>query len=271
MTDSVAPKIVETNPRIPTVLGIFNILIGALILLYWLGLIAWSLAMPALTEQFLTIGQRNRLEQMSMLEARIAALKAESTKSQTSEARKQAIREEITDLELDLELDYGDLRGGGAMGLGRTIHYWADVAVGVVANVLLIYSGLGLMALRPWSRTMALWLAAFKVAWLTAMTALAFMVIIPQEVRETQTTLLKMEAREQRRNGGGSPLPFRTPADVAAITAQTSAAFTTTEFLISLAYPLLILWLLNKQTVKDAIRLSSPGEATPVLVAEVRG
>ena len=81
----------------------------------------------------------------------------------------------------------------------------------------MIVAGVGLLGLRPWSRTAALWVAGLKLGRLAVIASVAFLLLIPYQVQKAQRTT----TRHLARSGGTMPPGY--PASMGIETARMTA------------------------------------------------
>lgn len=250
------PGFVTTNPRIPALIGTLNLIFGIMLLLYALGWIAWTLALPHRSTYFTTEHQMQRSKELAKKEGELAELKKQEATASPAEV-KSRLRSEIVALENDLELNFRDLRKVSQKeDLRIVVPEWIDAILGLVLSILMVVSGIWLLELRSWGRTLALWVAATKVAWLTLGFFYALTVTIPIATEQVMVEFQKEAANTGPVMGGVSPKMIAGTTAAAAGTTAVAAA------LISAIFPSLTIWLLNKQTVKAAF-LTVPRREKP--------
>lgn len=131
----------------------------------------------------------------------------------------------------------------------------ADAVSGMVLNLLLLISGAGLLMLRPWGRTLAVWTAWLKIARLVALYLFAVFVTVPVISKLVGNMAEKMIAEQAA--GRGAP-PVGTLTMVYAVMGTVLAVG---MILIGVIYPAISLWLLNKPASKAACRAAPPAAA----------
>lgn len=255
MVSEKAPRYIHTNTRIPSLVGMLNVIFGIMLLLYALGWIAWTLAAPHLAKAFLTDKQIERAEEKARKETQLEDLKKREL-AETSPEKKTTLNKEIMALETDIDQNYRDTRSliEQEKDLRIAIPEWIDAAMNLVGSVLMIVSGIGLLSLRQSGRTLALWVAGVQLAWAAFSFIYALTVTIPVSVEQVVVAFRK----EAVRNG---PTPFiRTPNMIGEMTAGAAGVMAVATFVFSAIYPSITLWLLNKNTVKAAFLVVSARE-----------
>ena len=241
---------VVPNPRIPSTLGTLHILIGALMIVASLGMIVWELLSPALTAWMVQQNQEPVAKARAERESRIAALKTQEA-AEKSTAKRDQLKAERAMLEDEAERERAASDPDGAKKpLWESVYFWTREASGLVLNVLMIVAGAGLLALRHWGRSLALWIAGLKLARLFVLTALSMMVLIPDQVQKVQATALRSFSQ-----GPGFAMPGGArgwATMIAQTTAVSSSLGSVAYWLFGSLFPALTLWLLNKRSVQAA-------------------
>lgn len=237
-------NVVIPNPRIPSILGTLNIAFGILLILSSLCLIAWTIMLARLE-------QSTRAARTPKLEERLTDLRAR-LQAEPNSGERARLQSQIDALEEEKADNEGaaDLLGGQTMKDPIiAVPFWIDHGLGVILNLLMLASGVGLVALRPWGRKLALGVAGLKLAKLAVLTLVTVFVIVPFQITQTRTTWAKLEMRQS---------PGMTPArklanDMALMTATYATVSAVGFGLVGMVYPALSLWLLNKPSTRAAL------------------
>lgn len=175
-----ASEFVRPRPGLPKTIGAFHLVIGGFLFLaglVFLQDIGPSIAQnqpatfePDLTQQIFEATVQQQLIQLDVRE-----------KAATDEAERARIKEERTALsvkfpkladQVDVNAINRDLRW-------VTWYLWADFVSGPILNLLMLASGIGLLQLRTWARTMGAWVSALKLVRLVALTLFLVVAMIP--------------------------------------------------------------------------------------------
>jgi hypothetical protein len=170
----------ETTPtNIPHTLGILNIVFGIFLLLcfacYGMQVVAHGLlgtSFIANQQQFQQAMEQERQKQLDNLEER--ANNAD-TEQEADALRKQ--REAMKNMPTPKFPDMSNMMGMKDPGAFAT--YLFDCLSGVILNVLMLISGIGLLKFQSWARRMAVWVAVLKIICLIIYCALAVVVLAP--------------------------------------------------------------------------------------------
>jgi hypothetical protein len=244
-------KVVIPNTRIPSVLGTLNIIFGILLLLSSLVVVGWTLAAPQLVKMVTPPDAQNRQEaRKAELRAREADLRKKSEAERDPDARAR-LRQEIDEARDELksiEVAQDDLSGRDMKDPRVAVPFWTDHCLGILLNALMVASGAGLVALRPWGRRLAIQVAVAKVAKLAVFTLLAVFLTIPLQAVRVRQAWARVELRSR------GPAPFGSSAgnQIAQVTAIYSTLVAVGYGSCGVIYPLLSLWLLSKRSTRAA-------------------
>src|SRR5262245_14325049 len=253
------PPAEESNPSAARTIGVLNIVFGSLLLLCVIcsGL---NLAMQSAMGPMFA-GQQQQMQQaieqewkakVNELEAQEKAAKDEKEK-QELRARQQALRAQPQPKMPDFTKLTGDQHF-----LGYTI---ADVATGIILNVLLLISGIGLVRLKEWGRKMANWTAALKIVRLVALNSYFALVVVPVFVHGF--TSIFQEMFEEM--GKAGPPGQRMPGQAELTQMGTMIGVMMTVYAVALVifgviYPIVVLCVLTRPRVKAACKPTTSGQ-----------
>jgi hypothetical protein len=134
---------------------------------------------------------------------------------------------------------------------GQQAFTLGELGANLVLDVMLITAGIGLLNLRPWARTLSLVYAPLAILKRLAVLAYTFMVIIPR----FDAIVREWLAEVNRQGAGPGPgLPVEGFADTMRITMTVSAIVSA----LFIAYPVVVLVLLNLPSVKAAFKGQAP-------------
>ena len=96
-----------------------------------------------------------------------------------------------------------DMMGWNIMSDMRlAIYYFAEVTAGMVLNVLMVISGVGLLGLAEWGRRLAIGVAWLKIVRWVAMVVVTMVVIVPITTEKTTKGLQQIQAQAKAKSGG---------------------------------------------------------------------
>ncbi len=265
------PRVIIPNPRIPSLLGLLNLILGSLLLLAGLAVIGWTLSYPSLLQMTRTPEREERTREREALETKIEHVQKLFDR-ETDPAIREKLRSEIIALEGEVETKFGDVtlddRVRSMKDPRIAVPFWLDNIAGLFLNGLMIAAGMGLVALRTWGRRLALQVAALKLLKVIVMTVLTVGFLVPLNVVRTREFYERIEARA-RAQGMGANAGMGT--QVAEMTAITSTITSVGFGIIAMIYPALSLWLLNKPSVRAACTTTVPNRRVPVFAEERTG
>jgi hypothetical protein len=122
---------------------------------------------------------------------------------------------------------------------------------GLIANLLIFIAGIGLLAMKPWARTLALYAAIARIITALIYAVLAVTVVMPAMAAGMRKFQESMSAMSQ--GAGQSPLPDMGP--MMALQGTVGALF---GVLMAIAWPVALLIMLNTKSAKEAL---APGAA----------
>ena len=133
-------------------------------------------------------------------------------------------------------------------------------SAGILLNILMLISGIGLLKLTDWARRMALGVAWLKIArWITIV-GFTLVVVVPITTEKMEKMFQTIEAQAKAKSGGArAPLPM---VGLSQFTAAATAVTTVIMALIAVIYPVLSLWFLTRPTTIAAILARSKLEST---------
>lgn len=241
---------VPPNYRTARLFGIFNVLFAAQLLVCGLFMWGYIISLPFISSAMSTL-QKQAVEQAKTTRRQLVADLNKQREEAKTEAEKAEIDEKIKAIEDRANPSIPAMFDMNKMGLDdpRLAAWgWVDGVSGVVLNVLLLASGIGLMHWRPWSRRLAIWTAACKIVRLVLLQGYAIVVIIPMISRKFADFAAETMAQQRPMPGGGPP-PTQLLYTIY-VTMYSVMALGVIVF--GVIYPALLLWYMNRPGVKMA-------------------
>ncbi len=233
------------NATIPKTFGILNIVFGGIFMLAGIGLACQYLFMPMvgdmMEEQQKQVAARIEAQQKSQVQTLLAEQKAATTDDE-----KGAIQDQIDQLQNSPPVQTPNMMG--MMGLAdRRVMFWGVIngLSGAFLNLLMVLSGIGLLLLRRWGRSLALWVAGLKILRLVISSSYYCLVCAPIIGQGFMNTMQQM---------GSSAGPSQPQAPVEMGTAMVAVySIQSIGFaLFASVYPILCLVFLTRARVKAA-------------------
>ena len=165
MAQAARGKFIVPNERIPKMIGILNITFAAQLLIVGLcsslSILAMPFAMRAMGEMTKQVQRQMESKKKSLIEKLEAD--EEAAKTDVERAKIAARRQEIEDRPDVNPMGMMDLSKMGLDNPRLRIWSFTDMITGLIANSLLLASGIGLLGLRPWAWKLAIWVAVGKI------------------------------------------------------------------------------------------------------------
>lgn len=225
----------------PKVLGALNIAFGALLLLCGGYALVMALFVGPMMSTVMA-GQQEELEQahQSALDAQVAELRR--LQSQAGSAEERAALESQIQTVLNApappKINFSASMMPGSTP-GMMAYQATDAISGMVLNILMVVSGIGLLRIRSWGRSLALWVAGLKITRLLALLVVNIILVVPVQVQQMQ------EMFKQVPGGGGAP-----PAEFLPWMGVYMLAAAVVTAIVGAIYPVIVLWLLNTKRVR---------------------
>ena len=167
------------NSTIPKTLGILNLIFGVIFMLAGVGTVVQYVVMPMFGEVMEVQQQEVTKALESQQELAVQKL-LEEQKAAESEDEKAAIQTQIDQVQNQPRITPPNM--AGMMGMtDRRVMIWGVVngLSGALLNLLMIISGVGLLLLKGWGRSLALWVAGLKLLRLLVANAYYCFVCVP--------------------------------------------------------------------------------------------
>ncbi|MBV8075277.1 MAG: hypothetical protein JO284_02720 [Planctomycetaceae bacterium] len=254
---------VSPQPGLLRTIGILNFIFGGLLFACGLNCLGWFGPMLA-TLQLIRLDPEEaqihfdnfkRTMIVTLRDREASATDAERTRIKKSRVELEALHPRIGD-QLDLKKINRGLRW-------LTWYLWADVVTGPILNLLMLASGIGLMQLKCWARTMGLWVAAAKLVRLAALTIFLVAMVIPRMSKVAdelmasdfgRVLITSALAQQGARQGGDVPVAQIDPKDLVPIMTGMSDIAAVLLLGFGAIYPALTLVVLSRPAARAACR-----------------
>jgi hypothetical protein len=123
-----------------------------------------------------------------------------------------------------------------------------ELSSGLILNALMVAAGVGLIRLRAWGRSLAMWVSGLKILWTAVMGVITVAIILPITVSASQDYLRKAMAEQAA--AGIRPAPQM--AQVGRYLGVFSTASAVGATLIALIFPAITLWVLTRPGARAA-------------------
>jgi hypothetical protein len=247
---------VVPNPQIPRNFGLMNLIFGGILLLLGAGQAALTVYGPKLFQPLEDQFKERFKEENAKRETRIAELK-DQIKVAKTEDEKANLQTELLGLQKKPELDPKMFDQAKSLQTDPRIlaYTYTEMITGIILNVLMVVSGVGLLMLAEWARRLAVAVGWLKILrWVTIVAATAF-VILPITTAKMEPMLRKVQMQVAAGPGGGaSSFAVMATQMQAVLTIVTSVA----SAVIACIYPVFLIWFLTRPKARAACLAAKP-------------
>ncbi len=237
------------NPQIPRSFGLMNIAFGTILLLCGAAQVALTIYAPVFMGWF----ENQARKQLEAQEARRASKIAELDEK----VKAAKTEEEKADLQIELQALQSKPRVSPNLfdeakklqhDLRIVIYTYAEMSAGIVLNILMIVSGVGLVVMAEWSRRLAIATAWLKIARWVAIAAATAFVITPVTTRAMQPTLSNIQMQTVQAGGGATSFSM----GLAQFSAVINVVAAVGIGLVASVYPVCVIWFLTRPQARAA-------------------
>lgn len=240
-------------------IGTLNLVFGGLLMLCGLcnGVSALSQVVIApMSEEI----QKNVQKEMLVQHNREIQKKVDAIKIEEDAATTQEEKERLAARRLALEkLPPPELPFGDMMGMykdPRLVGFVVtDFISGILLNMALFASGLGLLSSKSWGRQLGVWVASIKIVRLVLVYGYFIAVIAPfisQKLEETFGKFADQVAQQQQQQNPGQPAPPKVAKMIGTFYNIAMTVFGVCMILLGVIYPIIMLRVLTRPKVKLA-------------------
>lgn len=255
-----SPEAVQLPSSAPRVLGALNIAFGGLLLLCGGATLVQALVAGPMTkamvaqQQAVVQQQQQAMEaaQKAQVEAQIAHLRQRQLDAETEEER-AAYEAEIQSIRNASSTVVATAPIAPTFAMPQQqpemiAYSVSDAVSGLILNVLMVVSGIGLLQIRRWGRSLALWVAGLKIVRLIA--------------SQTAFVLVGIPAVLQQMQGMFSQMPSGPNAEMDEFLPWMGVfymIYAVVMVIVGSIYPVVLLWLLNTRRARAMfVREESP-------------
>jgi hypothetical protein len=246
------------KPGIPKTLGILNIIFGViLVILSCVGLGMLAIA-PALLSFAESKGKEVQAKVEDQEKARLKEIDDRLAKATTDEEKKAIEQERSAAAANQLKFNPMDMSAATEVLTNPTIKVVniGGAATGLILHVVLLISGIGLIRLTPWGRSLALWWSALIIVQVVALLIATLVVVVPVNTASTERQIAKYEA--QVKAGGQAGQVAQTMLQATKFGAMMVVPSAVGQAVSGLIYPIVLLILLNNAGARAACLAKKP-------------
>jgi hypothetical protein len=269
MSEPQAGKWVVPNPQIPRTFGIMNLVFGILMFVVGAGYLAITIVAPSFQKQMVAQLEQQQAKTKAERESKVAELKAKEEAAKTKE-EKDTLKDEREALESNIEPDLSamnEMMGFSVFSdIRLAIYSFSEMITGMILNVLMAISGVGLLGLAEWGRRLGVTVAWLKIVRWVAMIVVTMILILPITVQKAKKmtdsiqTQVQVQAKSAGRAAPPMPMPMLNLGIIMSIAGAVGMFFTA---LIASIYPALSIWFLTRPPVRAACLLPSKAPSAP--------
>ncbi len=242
-------RMAAPNFRIPRLLGIFSVVFATGLLLGGICMGGYVAIMPLVSGLMQSTQSRVSAQLEASRKAELNALAEREKKAKTDDekidlAAERKVIETRPLAPMNGMMDVNRVQMGDPSFLRYS---WADVVSGIVLNVLLLISGIGLLSWRPWARRLAVWTAALKIVRLVGLYGFFIIVIVPPYCQKLGKAVDAM-----MQTTGLKSSPFMNAQALIKVYTVMYSAMGLGVMLLGVIFPAILLWFLTRPAVKSA-------------------
>ncbi len=246
------PKgLVPPDFRTSRLLGIFNTLFAAEILLCGLCMCGYTATIPFTSKVMTSMGAQIDQQNAKLRANQLSAIEQMEKDAKTEQQKIDAAAKRL-EFEKRPKTSFGSIMDFNKVTMGDSklmIWSWAELFTGIVLNLAMMISGIGLMHWKPWSRSVAVWTALAKIVRLVLLYGFFILMIVPalsQRIGQMVADMMEQQGTPMPA-GGVNPGEF-----MGKLYTITYSGFGLGFMLCGLVYPVLLLWWLTRPGVKSA-------------------
>jgi hypothetical protein len=247
------------NPRIPKVMGILNIVFASGLILFGICMGAYIALLPLLSKGMVQMQKKAEADLRKEQEVQLKELD-EAEKAVVAEAEKEALKEQRKTLEarpqvaMPMTMDFDKL----GMNTPRVrAYYWTEIVTGLLLNVLMIVSGIGMVRRKLWGINLGIYTAAAKLARLLLVYSFFALAVVPPLAEGSGKMAGEMMIQQQKAMGRPVPKGLD-PAYMTKVYYVTYTLTAVAMIVFGSIYPAISLWLLTRPGAKAACDEKAP-------------
>ncbi len=265
-----SPPHVQPRPQPVKTIGTLNIIFGVLLLVYGLCCGVYMAFLPFMGSMIET-QQKLVSDQVKERKAQQLADLTKRQQEAESEAIKAQIQAEIVQVEQQTEPVMPATMNFDMFGFKNPIvigHYAIDILTGLILNVLMLISGIGLLRLREWARKLAIGIFSLKIIRLIVLTVSLIALVSPITTSGMAKAFqdADRQANQQAAAAGGpvAPAPPGEAAEMARSMTMMSALYGVGFCVAGIIYPAIALFFLTRVGSRAACQSSVRGPSDSV-------
>jgi hypothetical protein len=244
------------KPGIPKTLGILNVIFGVLLVLMGFCTIAGLAAAPVLFQGIEKVAKETQAKQQAQAKANEKAIDDQIAAAKTDEEKK-ALEQQKANLPPQININPMDMSAATEVMADPTIKAvnFGGAISGLACHVLLLISGIGLIRLTPWGRTLGLWWGGLMIVQVLALLAATIFVVVPANKPHIDKQMANLEAQVKAQGGGSAEAAT---LQMTKVMASLAVPMAIGQALAGMIYPVVLLILLQNPGARAACLAKKP-------------
>jgi hypothetical protein len=246
------------KPGVPKTLGILNVIFGVLLILIGFCTIGGLAIAPTIMKgaEKITKDAQSKVEeqqkaQVKQYDDRIAEAKTDDEKKQIETEKANVVASQPKMVPIDMSIAEDTFKDPMIMSVT-----YAGAITGLLLHILLLVSGIGLIRLTPWGRTLGVWWGPLQIVQVLVLLVVSLIYVLPAVQANNEKMFANIDAQAKAKGGGG-------PADASAVQMGKAMSAIQIPMMIgqSLAgciYPVVLLILLSTPGARAACLSRKP-------------
>jgi hypothetical protein len=248
---SSAEGLVVPKPGIPKTLGILNIIFGVILVLFGICGIGMTVLAPALMDMGdglikktqADVEARNKATE-KQFDDQIAAAKTDEEKKALEQQKAATIAMQPRVQPVDMSAAKEVLKDPTIMGVT-----YAGAFSGLILHIMLLVSGIGLIRLAPWARSLAVWWGGLVILYLAIFLAANIAIVMPANKPITDKQIANLEEQAKGKPPGS---PEEMTLKVTKLGVSLALPLAVGQTIGLMIYPIVVLILLNTKGARAA-------------------
>jgi hypothetical protein len=245
------------KPGIPKTLGILNVIFGVLLVLGGSCQLVMTVFLPAILQGAQNIAKDAQAKveaqekaNLKSIDDQIAAAKTDEEKKALEQQRDAAAANKVQINPMDISAATDALKDPKIMAVS-----FGGIITGLILHILLLVSGIGLIRLTPWGRTLGVWWGVLMIVQVLGLLLATIFIALPanKPIQEKAIAL----AEEAAKKPGAGP-GEASAAQMAKVMASLTVPMAVGQSLSGIVYPIVLLILLNTAGARAACLAKKP-------------
>ena len=248
---SKADGYVLPKPGIPKTLGILSTIFAVLMVLYGLCMTGYMAALPAIMQASTQVLKKAQEQTENIQKAEVKAIDDQEAAATTDE-QKAALKQQRDAIDARPKVTAPDFKAVTDMVSNPTIltNTYITLGTGLILSIVLLVTGIGLIRLTPWGRTLGMWWAGFQIVQILILLVINLIFVLPvsQAAQKKMMDQMMVNANAQ----GGANNAAQPGMQMAQAMSGVAGAMVVVYAIIGCVYPIIVLVLLNTAGAKAA-------------------